>query len=555
MSFLDTDSDLGGNTSDDSSDSSQSRDLPDYETFLGRLQYVDTNTIASDEECPICRIPYTTSLAERRHEEGEYLNHERFQCFETLPFHHSTPHDDIDRPVRLPCAAGHIVGRACLINWATQGSGTACPLDREVLFQRRRRTPLPRYVNDTVRFDRGVRSINRMPIRDLLRRFRNVTGHDTIRVDARAMVEGLSPLILRVIYHRAGFRESHPTIRWPSISDAATLLTWQQAPQFRRFVRRFVRDEPLMRNGLYPGYIRDLLNPVLPHVFSLLYRLAEQYHAETIGAYELARSLRYRVRRFFGDFSDLIAEERMMIPVAMLTIDLWVTQSLLLTELGRETDQPFYRHARVGEATTTSEDHRAGRPYPGHPILEAQVGYVDGPGWDRRGGYSRLPTLSAASSTWHVVAHLQPPRSVVLADSGRERSSRDDSGSEVVHVPDHVFAALWESTRGPAGLDGPSREGASLSDDTEDVVSRVIVPQRALEMPVLEAGSTASTPENTTEVQRERLRRELPLSDRRGFVLGEELEGREGPVVRDDGSVMIPGTPGDGPLEAERRQG
>lgn len=86
-------------------------------------------------------------------------------------------------------------------------------------------------------------------------------------------------------------------------------------------------------------------------------------------------------------------------------------------------------------------------------------------------------------------------------------------------------------------------------------MSRVIVPQRALDMSVSEAGSTASTPENTTEVQRERLRRVLPLSYHRGFVLGEELEGRKGPVVRDDGCVMIPGTPGNGPLEAERRQG
>ena len=538
MSLLDTDSDLDGSTSEDSMSSSQPTNLPDFDTFLSRLHHVDTNTVVPDDECPICRVPYLTSLAEHCHEQLQHLDHQRSQTFEALPFHYTNPQDGIGRPVRLPCAAGHLVGRACVIDWASHGGGTACPLDREPLFQRLSRAPSPQYFTSTIRFDRGVREIGRMPIRSLLRRFRAVTEADTLRVDARAMVEGLTPLLFRVVYHRAGFYQSHPVIQWPCLRGAATLLSWQQAPRFRRFVRRFVRDEPLEANGQYEEHVRELLSPVLPHVFALLYRLAEHYRNRMIGAAEFAGLMRRRVERFFEDFAHLITEEGRVLAVAVMTVELWVAQSLLVTELGRETGQPFYRGDRVGEGA----GRLGNRTDSNLATAEAPVGYVNGPGWNRNVRYSRPPTLSIASSTWHGHAQLQRPQRAVLADSERTEENQGTSGPEVVHVPDQVFAALWESTRGPSGLIDPSRPPESPNSDAEDVISRIIVPQGELTTPVLADGSTEAAPQDAVDVQRNLLYRRLMLNYYRGFVLGEVLEGREGPVILEDGSVLRPGT-------------
>lgn len=338
MSSIDTDSSHSDAISDDLETMEESlarydprQLLPYYSTFLDQLQHVDVDTLPPNDECPICRLPYSTSFPEFN--EGK----QNLSMLRELPFHDGI---NDDCPVRLPCASHHVVGRACMIEWTTKGGGTSCPMDREELFiEDPFLADLSREENEDATWDRRRQNIDlEIPIRDLLRCFRAATDADIIQVDAGYMCERLATLLIRVVYRRAGFQTpSH--FKWPWITqEYPNLWRSEQVECFQRLVRDFIRDEPLTESGTYPPHIVALLDPTLPHIFALLYRLAELHEAESLPATRLASKLHTRATTFFADFHALIPNATHLRRLTSLTIDAWVAQELLTTRLRRETD-------------------------------------------------------------------------------------------------------------------------------------------------------------------------------------------------------------------------
>ncbi|KAJ4344597.1 uncharacterized protein N0V89_012341 [Didymosphaeria variabile] len=310
-----------------------SSSVPTYQTFLERLQNLDTGTLAPGSACPICRIPFTELQA---HFNNKGSEHQQLLALETLPFHNDTGIAQFDRPVRLPCTAQHVVGRVCIMSWASEGRGTTCPLDREELFTIGSEET-NKITNDEDRFRSGVRHISQMTIRHLLQRFRNVTESDMVTVNARSMTTRLATLIFRTVFQSYSISEAVTARwKWPRIRRP---LYNQEAQNFQHIVKHFIKTEPLTDSGQYPAHIITLLNPALPHVFALLYRLARFFQAQTIPLCDLAYTMREHLKGFFSDFSYTITAEKALKAITFKTIDLWVTQELLMTELRTATNQ------------------------------------------------------------------------------------------------------------------------------------------------------------------------------------------------------------------------
>lgn len=362
--------------------------LPDYPTFLDQLQHVDIDTLPPNEECPICRLPYSTSFAE--FSEGE----QNLFMLKGLPFHDGI---NDDCPVRLPCASHHVVGRACMIEWTTKGRGTSCPMDRQELFKEDPfLAELSRAENEEATWERRRRNIeHEIPIRELLQCFRDATDAEVVQVDAKYMCDRLATLLIRVVYRRAGIHDPTSHFKWPWITrEYPTLWCSEQVSCFQRLVRDFIRDEPLTESGSYPPHIVSLLDPTLPHIFTLLYRLAELHEAKSLPATHLASSMHARVAKSFADFHKLIPNAPHLQRIASLTVDTWVAQELLSTRL---------RHGSRRHPSWFDESH------PNSPRLDLAVET------DADVRYLRAPDLVDFDDGVHPRRMYASPRSLAVA--------------------------------------------------------------------------------------------------------------------------------------------
>lgn len=309
---------------------------PTYQTFLTQLQDIDLSTLSPTSTCLICRTPFSKShpTASTKNASG----HQNLLALEALTFHHQRATGDLDTPVRLPCRARHLVGKACIKAWtsAVEGGGTTCPFDREALFVFGPGEKRPITTDDTDRFHSGVRRISRLPLRQLLQCFREATTegiNDVVTVNARSMTTRLASLLFRVVFHAHGISEE-VTKRWTWPAISRPLYLPNEASHFRALVRVFTKDEPLgAENGQYEAHIITLLNPALPHVFALLYRIARFHQADRISLHDLVRDMQDRMRLFFDDFADVIVDGDHLRRITFRTISAWATQELLMTEL------------------------------------------------------------------------------------------------------------------------------------------------------------------------------------------------------------------------------
>ncbi|KAK7184149.1 hypothetical protein PSPO01_09855 [Paraphaeosphaeria sporulosa] len=309
--------------------------LPTYQTFLDQLRDLDTGSLTPGAYCPICRVPFSESQTISSNAGSEY---QYGLALETLPFHIEDSHALIDSPVRLPCASQHIVGKACIVTWATEGGGTTCPLDREELFILGAEDTFS-VTDDEHRFNTGLRAIEKLPIRQLLVRFRAATESGIVRVNARAMTKRLATLIFRIVFETHGVPEA-ATLRWKWPRIGRPLYGYNEASAFRSVVKQWVDGEPLEEDGGYPRHIVTLLNPALPHVFALLYRLARFFQARSMSLDELACAMQQHMHVFFKDFAYVVTDEKVLRSITFKTIDIWTTQELLVTQLRTATNQP-----------------------------------------------------------------------------------------------------------------------------------------------------------------------------------------------------------------------
>jgi hypothetical protein len=334
------------------------RSLPTYQKFLNQLQELDTGSLTPGSYCPICHIPFSESHARSSNGRSEYRH---VLSLEVLPFYFDESHAQIDKPVRVPCASQHIVGKACIMNWATEGGGTTCLLDREELFVFGPEET-PTVTDDEHRFNSGLRDIEKLPIRHLLQRFRTATETDIVTVNARSMTKRLATLIFRVIFQWTGVPEAFTARwKWPRIRRA--LYEYNEATAFRNLVRHFMESEPLPESGQYPRHVVALLNPALPHVFALLYRVARFFAAKSIPLDLLAYDMHEHLHGFFSDFAYLITDTQMLQSITYKVIDVWATQEFLVTELRTATNQPNEWDDMVGPSDSETERRRPVRPY------------------------------------------------------------------------------------------------------------------------------------------------------------------------------------------------
>ncbi|KAL5451207.1 hypothetical protein PMIN05_000629 [Paraphaeosphaeria minitans] len=304
-------------------------------TFLDQLQDLDTGSLTPGVYCPICRVPFSESQAMSSNAE---LEHQHVLALEALPFPVEDSRSLLDKPARLPCASQHIVGKACIMTWATEGGGTTCPLDREELFTFGAEDSFT-VTDDEDRFNAGLRAIERMPIRHLLTRFRSATESDIVRVNARSMTKRLATLIFRVVFEIHGIPEA-ATLRWKWPRIRRPLYGHNEASAFRSAVKHWMKSEPLPADGRYPRHIVALLNPALPHVFALLYRLARFFQATGMPLHALAFAMQDHLQAFFEAFAYLLTDEKVLRSVAFTTIDIWTAQELGVTQLRTATNQP-----------------------------------------------------------------------------------------------------------------------------------------------------------------------------------------------------------------------
>ncbi|KAF2441156.1 hypothetical protein P171DRAFT_524121 [Karstenula rhodostoma CBS 690.94] len=367
--------------------------LPTYQTFIDQLQDLDTGILTPGMICPICRIPFSESQAVSGNAGSE---HQHVLALEALPFHVEDNRTHSDRPVRLPCAFRHIVGKACIMSWATEGGGTTCPLDREELFTVGTGDWFT-VADDTDRFDSGLRDIEKMPIRRLLQRFRTATETDIVTVNARSMTKRLATLLFRIVFETHGIPES-ATLRWKWPRIRRPLYGYNEATAFYAVVKHFLKSEPLPDSGKYPRHIITLLNPALPHVFAVLYRLARFFQAKSMPLAALACAMQEHLAEFFVNFAFLITDGNVLESIAFKTIDIWTTQELLVTQLRTATNQPNEWDDIVGPRDPEIERSGPVRPYFGLGGMD-WIGYSFALRW-REGGESGLPlTLGAAAET------------------------------------------------------------------------------------------------------------------------------------------------------------
>jgi hypothetical protein len=103
--------------------------IPHYNDLLSTLQATSLPAVAPDETCPICHSVFQNRLDEAR----QMLDEDSLLFLAQLPY--CLDHPVSDRPVRLPCRAGHIFGLACLKSWikSTCEASICCPLCRDPL--------------------------------------------------------------------------------------------------------------------------------------------------------------------------------------------------------------------------------------------------------------------------------------------------------------------------------------------------------------------------------------------------------------------------------------
>ena len=450
--------------------------LCDYATFLDQLYTVDIDTLLpDDQECPMCRVPYPTSLAYYKESRDQDLS-----TLEELPFQPDPPYD---QPVRLPCAAEHVVGRTCMIHWATIGKGKTCPKDREEMFDDLY-VPKPsdckylgRYLEH--RWERRRREIEtEIPIRELLHCFRNALASEEVLIDANFMTDRLATLLIRIVYHRNGFRDRHSQINWPWITMAYPRL-WEpeQTKGFRNLVLDSIRDEPLTDSGTYPPHVVDMLNPALPHIFALLYRLVMLFEAETLPFRQLAGYMQLRVKKFFHDFSEFIVDESRLYRIATLAVDLWVAQEILMTRMRHDFNVTPYWHR---------PDLPDNRFIHTTLFTRADIGYFKVPHVIRA---NDKRTVYASPTSLAMAGLIKPPKARQKTSS--EIHQDDDAGSDrVIHVPEEFFNYMWDKWRDEEealeameSVIKPSKsqeaQPAAEPEDWEDVAARVLKPNRA----------------------------------------------------------------------------
>ncbi|KAF2644256.1 hypothetical protein P280DRAFT_538107 [Massarina eburnea CBS 473.64] len=307
--------------------------LPTYASFRASLIAVDTGTLSPGAECPICRAPYSPTQASPIEESEARTSH----LLRALPLaeEHGYIGLDDDRPVRLPCSGRHVVGEVCMRGWAQQG-GTTCPLDREQLFNPPRH---PRHQNfpptQYALYERGQRSINTTPLRTLLNHARAFTPTDIVLIDNIPGRLRLAPLILRFAFRTSGFDmplEWHPSLRWPWLTGS--LRRGREALSMTRYIRSFIEDIPLLPSGQYAAWVRLLLDPMVPGMYAVLYRLINQYTWRRMNAVELSALLQSHVDRYFrhgvGEGGVVLGDVRRL---ASNVVGAWVAQELLMTRL------------------------------------------------------------------------------------------------------------------------------------------------------------------------------------------------------------------------------
>lgn len=407
--------------------------LPTYHTFLNQLQDLEPGSLTAGSYCPICRTPFSESQATPGNAGSE---HRHVLALEALPFHVEDSSALFDRPVRLPCASQHIVGKACIMKWATEGGGTTCPLDREALFTIGPEDSF-RVTDDEDRFNNGLRDIEKMPIRQLLQRFRTAAETDIVTVNARSMTKRLTTLLFRIIFETHGIPEA-ATLRWKWPRIRRPLYGYNEATAFRAVVKHFLKTEPLPESGRYPRHIITLLNLALPHVFALLYRLARSFQAHRTPLNTLACTLRYHLAAFFVDFSHLVTDGKVLESIAFKTVDVWTTQELLASQLRTATNQSNEWDDIVGPRDPQIERVGPVRPYFGLGG-RAGIGYaVVG-----REAYEVPLTLGAAAAEfiaydggggyedWYVLpGERDSPRSHRAGSSRRSASSQRVSAGQ-----------------------------------------------------------------------------------------------------------------------------
>ncbi|KAF1949350.1 hypothetical protein CC80DRAFT_581264 [Byssothecium circinans] len=270
--------------------------LPPYTAFLSSLEPVDPSTLSPGAECPICRVTYSTATRTP----APRSESQTAQLFNTLPLllrEEEPANYDNDRAVTLPCSGAHVIGEAC---WAREG-GNTCPFCRERLFYTRHG-----YDNTSeLRYENYPRS--------------------------RGNIETLQQTgITRGINITTWL----PVIRWPRTSG---YIRWgREARAFSRYLGRILEDIPLDERGRYPGFALLLLDPILPHVFAILYRLIHILQGREMPAVQLVNALQGRIDQYLRDYAAEINRSQALDWLVANVISMWVAQELMMTELRRE---------------------------------------------------------------------------------------------------------------------------------------------------------------------------------------------------------------------------
>jgi hypothetical protein len=179
-----------------------------------------------------------------------------------------------------------------------------------------------------------------MPLRALFERSQDFTRADTILPDGYSMTDRLPALILRIALrqHEDELPVWTEALRWPRMDR---WVAWgSEAHTFDRFVKRFIRNVRLEDRGEYPAFARLLLDPALPHVFTILHRMARQRSGRPTNAVELSTQLRDRVHQYFRDYEpELYGSDRRVITLFDSVVSIWVGEELLMAALRLETGE------------------------------------------------------------------------------------------------------------------------------------------------------------------------------------------------------------------------
>jgi hypothetical protein len=319
--------------------------LPTYTEFLAMLHYPNLDTLPPEAECPICHIPYT----------GTGTNPENNPSMPSLaqpiPLNQqATSPSKVDthneRPVRIPCPAGHIFGEICIHTWFTNARGDTCPLDRSLLFSSPQN--LFRQRSLTIQYHNGRRAIDNASLGSLIERSSSFASSDIVNISSGSMNGRLANLFFRIALHLGRTREgavSTPVIvyedetrsvrnRWPQLTMQVEYGV--EARAFTRFVRMNLDHVP--STGRREGYLLTimlLLHSALPHLFTILYRLAQVYQGHTMPATEFTTILQMRVTEFFRDYPEYTGEVHEVRLRSLITtvVNVWVAQELLMTSL------------------------------------------------------------------------------------------------------------------------------------------------------------------------------------------------------------------------------